>query len=135
MNNTILLRARPVSRTINGTRHVPAYDIFLNTSTFASYSLYSDRKGWGCVAVEGRYGVSCYDEDVAANINQSLRPNMMFSEALAVVRREIEADYRRASDEAQAEMETERRAEAFWENRMSDEDRAREDWEYSMYGA
>jgi hypothetical protein len=132
---TLALRARPVSRTINGTRHVPAWDIYVGSSLFPSLAISSDRIGWVFTALAGRYGVSYDDQELAATLTDTVKGDIDFHSALALVRRAIEAQHEMHRQEALAEQETERRAEQFWENRMSDEDKAREDWEYNMWGA
>lgn len=90
---------------------------------------------WEVVALAGRYGLCPEDVAMADTMQRMMRRDMNLREALAVIRGVFEARDAEWASEAAAERETERRAEAFWENRMSEEDKAREDWEYSMYGA
>lgn len=130
------LRARPVSRRIDGDM-VPAYDIYQGTMAIPEYTVVHRGRAWEVLPVAGPYGVMYEQKRIASEITGRVAFTVAFQlrDVLAEVRCVLEAWERELAAEAAAELETERRAEAFWENRMSDEDRAREDWEYCMYGA
>ena len=129
----LLLRARSVSRRHNDVMEA-AYDIYQGSMQIPEYSLLWIGH-WEVVPVAGPYGIMFDQKMIASEINARLRPTMTFREALAQIRNRLESWNDELASEAAAERETERRAEAFWESRMSEEDKAREDWEYSMYGA
>jgi hypothetical protein len=85
---------------------------------------------WEVVALPGRYGLCPSDIQMAHEVQEHLHRDMDLAQVLGVVRAlfEYEADMLR--QEAMYELETERRAEQFWENRMSvqDYEREREEW-------
>lgn len=87
---------------------------------------------WEIVALSGRYGLSYSDEELAREVQAKVTRDMDITQVLRTVRHSVEAQDEMFRQEAEAERETERRAEAFWENRMSDEDKAREDEEYAQ---
>lgn len=112
-----------------------AWNIFEGSMQIPSYIVIAGDFNWEIKAQPGPYGVSFDQEDAVRDIQAKVRRTMQLRDVLAIVRGTLEAQYEMHRQEALAEQETERRAEQFWENRMSDEDKAREDWEYSMYGA
>jgi hypothetical protein len=126
---TIQLKARPVSRRYQDAMH-PAYDIYQGSMQIPEYSLVAVAAGWDVVPVAGRYGVMFDQEQIAREINARVKPTMTFREVLAQIRNRLEAWEAELAAEAAAERETERRAEAFWENRMTDADyeQEREEW-------
>lgn len=115
----------------------PAWGIFREEHAKPTFRLVCARFNWQVTALPGPYLLqpSYDDEDAAREMERRLSTGMTLAQALAVVRGVLEDQREMHRQEAEAEAETERRAEAFWENRMSDEDKAREDWEYGMYGA
>ena len=130
----LALRARSVSRRYNDVMS-PAYDIYVGSMAIPDYSLIAVAAGWTVIPVAGPYGIMYDQEELAREMNGHITPAMMFRDVLAQIRRTLEAWDRYLAEEARAEAETERRAEAYWENRMTEEDKAREDWEYAMFGA
>jgi len=124
----LMLTARPVTRLINGNRHTPAWDIYVGSMARPSFALYSDRFGWAVQAIDAK---DYQDRELACMMSGTCMRSVTLRDALAEIRKVMEWQYEQDRQEAEAERETERRAEAFWENRMSDEDRAREDWEYA----
>lgn len=93
-----------------------------------------DKRGNWTLSPVSVYGPApAWEREEWNHAAQVLCPTSPLSEALACVRQFREYQVDQWKKEAEFERETERRVEEFYENRMSDEDKAREDEEYAMY--
>jgi hypothetical protein len=136
MTDMLKMIAKRLDKTTADFRH-PSWDIFISGQTYATFrvSLCPGPFVWEFEALPGRYGTPQDNVDLARMMQERVHRRDDLPAVLRLVRALVEWQYEQHRLEAEAERETERRSEAFWENRMSDEDKAREDWEYSMYGA